>query len=274
MPELIPVAERPHDFRAIRKRLRNPPNAVKDDGIDLKRAPKVASPSIAQDESNEDCAADGVTREEQPTTQSKPSCASIEKAVCDRFGIGQRDFESPSRQSTITLARQIAYYLAVEIAGVSLPRAAYRFRKDHTTILHGYRKIKRLLVEDYVLAAVVDQITQELAAKTQHEIDGSSERKRPLPTIRDVQRVVARHTLVSIESLCSHERGGDVARARTIAMYAADKLTGKSRTEIGKGFGGFHCGSIISACRRAARWRRNDPLIDQQVKKIIDEIRR
>lgn len=44
----------------------------------------------------------------------------------------------------VSLARQMFYYLARELKGDSFPTIGKYMGKDHTTILHGYRKMKEL----------------------------------------------------------------------------------------------------------------------------------
>lgn len=70
------------------------------------------------------------------------------------------------RQRTVRLVRprHVAMYLAKRLAGRSLPDIGRHMEnRDHTTIMHGIRKIERLLAEhDPIITEAVDAITIEL----------------------------------------------------------------------------------------------------------------
>nr|WP_283815053.1 MULTISPECIES: helix-turn-helix domain-containing protein [unclassified Bradyrhizobium] len=67
----------------------------------------------------------------------------IQIAVCDRLGVTMAEFLGERRHGPIAHARQIAMYLAKVLTGRSLPEIGRRFERDHTTIMHGVRKIHR-----------------------------------------------------------------------------------------------------------------------------------
>jgi hypothetical protein len=69
------------------------------------------------------------------------------------------DIRSQRRTKAVVRARQIAMYLAKTMTEQSLPELGRRFGgRDHTTILHGVRKIEGLIVKDQELAAMVERI--------------------------------------------------------------------------------------------------------------------
>jgi hypothetical protein len=69
------------------------------------------------------------------------------------------ELRSQRRTKTVVRARQIAMYLAKTETGQSLPELGRRFGgRDHTTILHGVRKIEGLIGKDPELAAMVNRI--------------------------------------------------------------------------------------------------------------------
>ena len=61
------------------------------------------------------------------------------------FTIAQLSGTSKSRP--ITHARQIAMYLCRELTELSLPKVGERFGRDHTTVMHSERKIRKELAE-------------------------------------------------------------------------------------------------------------------------------
>jgi chromosomal replication initiator protein len=59
----------------------------------------------------------------------------------------------PKRVRTIARPRQIAMYLSKTMTTRSLPEIGRRFGgRDHTTIMHGIRKIEELMAGDGQLA--------------------------------------------------------------------------------------------------------------------------
>jgi hypothetical protein len=70
----------------------------------------------------------------------------IQLAVCEHFGISMLDLNGPRKMQQQTIPRTIAYYICKVLTGRSLPEIGRRFgNRDHTTVLHGVRKIEALL---------------------------------------------------------------------------------------------------------------------------------
>lgn len=73
------------------------------------------------------------------------------------------DIYSPRRTAPLVRARQIAMYLAKSLTMKSLPEIARRIGdRDHTTVLHGVRKITALREKDADLDALLHDITKEI----------------------------------------------------------------------------------------------------------------
>jgi len=65
------------------------------------------------------------------------------------FKISVQDIKSKKRTQHFSLPRQIAMYLCRELTDYSLPRLGKEFGgKDHTTIIHAYRKISAEMNSD------------------------------------------------------------------------------------------------------------------------------
>ncbi|MEL7108413.1 MAG: DnaA/Hda family protein [Pseudomonadota bacterium] len=75
-----------------------------------------------------------------------PSLDDIKRTCMDLYRISKTDIESASKVRTICHPRQVAMYLSRVMTDKSFPQiaAAYK-KKDHTTVLHAYRKIKKAL---------------------------------------------------------------------------------------------------------------------------------
>ncbi|NND64389.1 MAG: chromosomal replication initiator protein DnaA, partial [Gammaproteobacteria bacterium] len=73
----------------------------------------------------------------------------IKKTVADYFRIRVSDLQSRSRSRSVTRPRQMAMALAKELTQHSLPEIGDAFGgRDHTTVLHACRVMKKLKSED------------------------------------------------------------------------------------------------------------------------------
>lgn len=87
----------------------------------------------------------------------------IQKEVSHFYGLTVKEILSSKRQQNIVLARQVAIYLAREMTDNSLPKIGKQFGgRDHSTILHAYNKIKKMLDEDNSLRIEMDTIKNKI----------------------------------------------------------------------------------------------------------------
>jgi chromosomal replication initiator protein len=87
----------------------------------------------------------------------------IMEVVCEYFGLTPKEIKSEKRVKSIILPRQIAMYLSRELTSSSLNSIALEFGgKDHTTVLHAYKKIKDLIEEDKNLKDVIESLKEKL----------------------------------------------------------------------------------------------------------------
>lgn len=74
------------------------------------------------------------------------------------FGILVDDLTGSSRTQTVATARQIAMYLCRELTELSLPKIGQEFGgRDHSTVMHGVKKIRQLMKER---RSVYNQVTE------------------------------------------------------------------------------------------------------------------
>lgn len=77
------------------------------------------------------------------------SIENIQKTVADYYKIKVSDMHSKKRTRIIARPRQVAMAIAKELTPLSLPDIGEAFGgRDHTTVLHGYRKVKELRISD------------------------------------------------------------------------------------------------------------------------------
>jgi len=87
----------------------------------------------------------------------------VKQQTAAYFDITVNDLESQSRTHTFVTARQIAMYLCRELTDLSLPKIGQEFGgRDHTTVMHAYRKIKDLMRERRSVYNQVTELTNRL----------------------------------------------------------------------------------------------------------------
>lgn len=89
----------------------------------------------------------------------------IVAAAAEHFGIGKAELLSHRRARRIVRPRQVVMYLAKEITSRSLPEIGRLMQgRDHTTVLHGHRKIRDLIAAGDPIASDVEAIRARLLA--------------------------------------------------------------------------------------------------------------
>ncbi|HVA60844.1 MAG TPA: chromosomal replication initiator protein DnaA [Mycobacteriales bacterium] len=86
------------------------------------------------------------------------TASTIMGATAQYFGVSLEDLCGSSRSRVLVTARQIAMYLCRELTDLSLPKIGATFGgRDHTTVIHADRKIRKLMAER---RAVYNQVTE------------------------------------------------------------------------------------------------------------------
>ncbi len=87
------------------------------------------------------------------SSERKVTVEEIQRKVAEHYNIRLSDMIGPKRLRTIARPRQVAMYLAKQMTTRSLPEIGRRFGgRDHTTIMHGVRKVESLRDTDSQLA--------------------------------------------------------------------------------------------------------------------------
>jgi chromosomal replication initiator protein len=95
----------------------------------------------------------------------KVSIEEIQRKVAEHYNIRLADMIGPKRIRVVARPRQIAMYLAKQMTSRSLPEIGRRFGgRDHTTIMHGVKKIEELRSADHSLAEDIDLLRRLLEA--------------------------------------------------------------------------------------------------------------
>jgi chromosomal replication initiator protein len=93
------------------------------------------------------------------TTPRACSVAEIQAIACEHFQLTPDELLSSSRTARIAWPRQVAMYLARELTDDSLPAIGRHFGgRDHTTVLHAWRRTTERLATDAGSRATVDNL--------------------------------------------------------------------------------------------------------------------
>ena len=82
------------------------------------------------------------------------------------FGLERSDLVSKSRSRPLTTARHTAMYLLRELTQLSLIKIGEQFERDHTTALHGIKKIEGLMHARGSVYRQVEELTKKVRAKS------------------------------------------------------------------------------------------------------------
>ncbi len=107
-----------------------------------------------------DCLADTLRASDRKVTVEE-----IQRKVSEHYNIRLSDLLGPRRVRTIARPRQVAMYLSKQLTSRSLPEIGRRFgSRDHTTVMHGVRRIEELKATDHQLAEDVEMLRRALEA--------------------------------------------------------------------------------------------------------------
>ena len=111
-------------------------------------------------EQAQDCLADVLRHSDRKITVEE-----IQRKVSDHYNIRLSDLIGPRRMRTYARPRQIAMYLAKQLTSRSLPEIGRRFGgRDHTTVIHGVRRIEELKSRDSQIAEDLELLRRSLEA--------------------------------------------------------------------------------------------------------------
>jgi chromosomal replication initiator protein len=112
------------------------------------------------------------------------SIREVQQTVARAFNLSIAEMLSPCRTQRVTCTRHIAMYLSREVAirrwrsvdrieasgtdgsrtsrPPSFPRIGIAFSRDHSSVMHAYKLVKRRLGEDSGFASLIDRIANDV----------------------------------------------------------------------------------------------------------------
>lgn len=99
------------------------------------------------------------------SSERKVSIDEIQRRVAEHYNIRLSEMIGPTRVRTVARPRQIAMYLCKQLTTRSLPEIGRRFGgRDHTTIMHGVKRIEELKQKDTQIADDLELLRRSLEA--------------------------------------------------------------------------------------------------------------
>lgn len=99
--------------------------------------------------------------------RSKITVEDIQSVVGDYFDIKVSDLMGPSRLKKYASPRHIAQYLSRRLTTLSFPDIGLKFGgRDHTSILHAYKKIEKDMDNDPDLTNLINYLTKTIREKS------------------------------------------------------------------------------------------------------------
>lgn len=90
----------------------------------------------------------------------------ILNTVCTYFSLNQKDLMGPRRQKELVLPRHIAMYLLSEELSMTVEKIGDLMGgRDHTTVMHGRDRIKKLINQDSSIQRILLEIKQSFSTR-------------------------------------------------------------------------------------------------------------
>ncbi|MGE4588149.1 MAG: chromosomal replication initiator protein DnaA [Acidaminococcaceae bacterium] len=116
------------------------------------------------------------------------------------------------------------------------------------------------------------KITLEEARKALSELNNENNNKHI--SVEEIQKVVANYYKIKKEDFLAKKRTRNVAYPRQIAMYICRELTDYSLPRIGEFFGGRDHTTVIHACEKIGKERREDAELEKIIKSFIAQLKK
>ncbi|HID32675.1 MAG TPA: chromosomal replication initiator protein DnaA, partial [bacterium (Candidatus Stahlbacteria)] len=184
----------------------------------------------------------------------------LEERLKSRFQGGLVvDIQAPDLETRIAILNRKA-----EWEGAELPQSVAYYIANR--VKSNIRELEGCLVRLLAISSLTGrEIGVDLAREVLKDLIGEG---RTI-TKEFVLRKVAEHFNLSVNDIKSQSRVKELALARQIAMFLMRLLLGISLKEIGNFFGGKDHSTVIHACEKVDRMRRDNIEFDQRIQSII-----
>jgi chromosomal replication initiator protein len=184
---------------------------------------------------------------------------SIEQRLRERFEAGLvADIKPPDQATRVAILRKRAALDHVELADLGVLDLIADRVTDNIRSLEG--ALIRVVAFHSLTQRPIDRgLTLEV-------LDAMyPERRRTVPSIAEVQAIVAGHFNISVEQMTSASRASRVSWPRQVAIHLARDLTGESLPRIGQAFGGRTHATVMHSCKRVSERLKRDQQVVEEI---------
>lgn len=101
---------------------------------------------------------------QQPRQNIKIEPKAVLEAVCSYFNLNQKDLTGAKRQKELVFPRHIAMFILSEQLSLTVEKIGQILgKRDHTTVMHGRDKIKKLTQTDREVQRIINEIRGRLS---------------------------------------------------------------------------------------------------------------
>ena len=188
----------------------------------------------------------------------------LEERLLSRFGWGLvTDIQPPDLETRIAILKK-----KTENEQIEVPEEVLVHIADHITT--NIRDLEGSLIRLLAYASLFSRdVTLEL---TREVLQDTLKNHRHPITIEAIQKAVAAHFNLSLDSMWTKKKTQEIVTARQIAMYLARELTGSPLKSIGAKFGGRDHSTVIHACTQVSIRAKEDPGFKQHIDQIVNNL--
>ncbi len=201
-----------------------------------------------------------VTSDRSPNEMS-----TLQERLISRFVSGLiADIQPPDLETRIAILHK-----RVEKEGIEIPDEVVQFIAG--AVKSNIRELEGALIKVLACSSLTNsEINADMAHEALKEIVTSPGRRKV--TIATIQKTVAQHFDIPLDSLRAKTRIAKVVLARQVSIYLARKLTDLSLAEIGKKTGGRDHSTVLHACKKIAEVTKRDAALSRRVQTIEEEL--
>jgi chromosomal replication initiator protein len=198
--------------------------------------------------------------------ESPNGIPSLEERLVSRFNWGLvARIDPPSLETRMAIVRKKARLNCIEISEEVVHYVAANVESNTRELEGAMTKVLALSQQN---GGVIDL---DLAREA---LGDQNVRQRKNVTIHDIFRLAGEHYHVKPSDLQGKRRNRSIAHPRQICMYLARELTPLSLEEIGGYFGGRDHTTVMHAIRTIKDHRLQDNELDQELRDIINRLRK
>jgi chromosomal replication initiator protein len=189
----------------------------------------------------------------------------LQERLTSRFEWGLiTDIQPPDLETRIAILRK-----KVEHEHIQIPDEVITLIAEN--VKHNIRELEGSLVRILACASLTCQeINVDMANDVLRDIVKGTPKKKI--TVQTIQKAVAQHFDLPLETLKAKTRISQVVLARQVAITLSRDLTDLSLVQLGKRFGGRDHSTILHAIKKIERMKENNPSLKRKIQTIRDEL--